>query len=198
MAERDGKYPITPYGVSKLIAEGIHEKWQVSAPGRSLRIIRPGVVFGPGDPGNMLRMIRAVKRGYFALPGDPKVKKSIAYIEGLLDSIEFTETLPDPLFIYNYVEKETLSIAQLVKAVSVFLNRRVPVIRVPLSLLLPSARVIQWVSGGKSPIHPARVRKAATATWVVPQALIDRGFKFQYDFAASLSDWRRRAPEDFR
>jgi len=40
----------------------------------------------PGDPGNILRMIRAIKRGYFIFPGSRTVRKSYGYIEGLLDS----------------------------------------------------------------------------------------------------------------
>jgi len=142
-------------------------------------------------------MIRAVKRGYFVFPGDPKIKKSFAYIDGLLDSIEFAEALPDSLFIFNYVEQETMAISQLVAAVAKFLNRRVPVIRIPRSLLLPVAHMIQWISRGKSPIHPVRVKKAGLPTWVIPQALKERGFIFKYDFSTSLLDWKNRSPEDF-
>ena len=92
LTEHACKYPMTAYGITKYIAEGIHEKWQAGGPGRTLRIIRPGVVYGPGDTGNMLRMIRAVKRGYFVFPGNARNKKSFAYIYGLLDAIEFAES----------------------------------------------------------------------------------------------------------
>jgi hypothetical protein len=42
------------------------------------------------------------------------------------------------------------------------------------------------------------VRKAATATHIVPQQLQDWGFVFRYDFAASLRDWAKKSPQDFR
>ena len=192
------KHPATAYGITKLMAEGIHEKWQRNSPGRILRIIRPGVVYGPGDTGNVLRLIRAVKKGYFFLPGDPGTRKSFAYIDGLLDSIEFAEGLPDPVFVYNYVEKETLPIKQLVSASAHMLGCRTPVIRVPLTLLIPLAHLIQWITRGQSPIHPIRVYKAGVSTWIIPQALIDRGFRFNFDFQSSLHDWKKRAPEDFQ
>jgi nucleoside-diphosphate-sugar epimerase len=198
LSEPDRKHPSTAYGISKFVAEGIHEKWQAAGPGRTLRIVRPGVVYGPGDIGNMLRMIRAVKRGYFVFPGNARNRKSFAYIYGLLDSIEFAETLPDPVFVYNYVEKQTMEMAELVAAVSVTVNRRMPVLRVPRPVLLPLAHAIQWITLGHSPIHPLRVEKAGVSTWVIPQALIDRGFEFKYDFAASLRDWKERAPVDFK
>ena len=38
--------PNMPYGISKLVAEKIHEKWQVQDKDRELTIVRPGVVFG--------------------------------------------------------------------------------------------------------------------------------------------------------
>jgi hypothetical protein len=51
----------------------IHEAWLAGDPTRRLVICRSGVIFGPGDPGNILRMIKAIKRGYFAYPGSPGV-----------------------------------------------------------------------------------------------------------------------------
>ena len=65
--------PTTPYGGSKYPAELIHEAWLAVSPDRRLVICRPGVVYGPGDPGNMLRMIKAIQRGYFAYPGSPHI-----------------------------------------------------------------------------------------------------------------------------
>src|SRR5207249_190194 len=77
--------PTSPYGSSKLGSELILEGWQQAGEGRRLVICRPGVVYGPRDPGNVLRMIRAIQRGIFVLPGDRRVRKSYAYIYGLID-----------------------------------------------------------------------------------------------------------------
>lgn len=48
--------PETPYGISKLVAEKIHEKWQVKDPSRELTMVRPGIVFGKGEHGNFTRL----------------------------------------------------------------------------------------------------------------------------------------------
>src|SRR5690606_22852936 len=93
--------PTSPYGGSKYPAEVIHEAWLAGDAGRRLVICRPGVVYGPGDPGNMLRMIKAIKRGYFAYPGSPHIYKSYAYIYGLLESIDFAVGRSERLFVYN-------------------------------------------------------------------------------------------------
>jgi len=75
--------PNSPYGSSKLAAELIHEAWQKAGEGRRLIICRPGVIYGPGDPGNILRMIQAIQKGYFAFPGSTKIYKSYGYICGI-------------------------------------------------------------------------------------------------------------------
>ncbi|MEJ2682205.1 MAG: NAD(P)-dependent oxidoreductase [Gammaproteobacteria bacterium] len=48
--------PNTPYGISKLIAEKIHLIWASAKSERLLIIVRPGVLFGPGEGGNVGRM----------------------------------------------------------------------------------------------------------------------------------------------
>jgi nucleoside-diphosphate-sugar epimerase len=190
-------YPATPYGISKLCAELIHEGWRRTDRERRLIICRPGVVYGPGDPGNILRMIRAVKKGWFVFPGGRELRKSYAYIEGLLDSFEFTMARTESELTYNYVERETEPLGRLVEITQEHLGKKVPTFTAPLFLLTGAAGVMQWLSNGRSPIHPARVRKAATSTHIVPQVLQDLGFGFRHDFRASLKDWAAKAPEDF-
>jgi nucleoside-diphosphate-sugar epimerase len=190
-------YPTTPYGISKLCAEFIHEGWLRAANNRRLIVCRPGVVYGPGDPGNVLRMIRAVQRGYFFFPGSTAIRKSYAYVEGLLDTFEFAMTRPEPFLRYNYVEAKTEPIGQMVQIIRQQLGCSAPVISVPAWLLQPVAAGVQLLTKGRSPIHPARVRKAATPTHIVPQRLKDLGFAFKYDFRSSLTHWQSICPEDF-
>ncbi len=60
-----------------------------------------------------------------------------------------------------------------------------------------AVKVTQWLTGGRSPLHPARVRKTTLSTHIVPEMLTELGFNFRYDFAASLKDWSGKSPEDF-
>ena len=190
-------YPDTGYGISKLCAELIHETWQRADPGRRLIIVRPGVVYGPGDPGNILRLIRAIQKGIFVMPGDGSVRKSYAYIYGLLESMDFTMARPERYLCYNYVERETESLSELVSSITARLGIRRARVHVPKPLLVLLAYAAQLASGGRSPIHPVRVRKAAQSTHIVPAELIRLGFEFRYDFAESLRHWMSVAPEDF-
>jgi GlcNAc-P-P-Und epimerase len=196
-SESSPTYPRTPYGISKLCAELIHEGWLAAAANRRLVISRPGVIYGPGDPGNILRMIRAIQRGYFFFPGSTAIRKSYGYIEGLLDSFEFAMARAERFLRFNYVEENTETIGDLVRITRKELGCSAPVISIPLWLLEPVAGAVQLATGGRSPIHPARVRKAATPTHIVPQRLRELGFRFRFDFRSSLNDWQSQASGDF-
>ena len=196
-SETSPLYPVSPYGISKLAAELIHEAWRAADLQRRLLICRPAVVYGPGDPGNILRMIRAIKKGYFIFPGSRTVRKSYAYIEGLLDSFEFMMARPENRLTYNYAERETETLEGLVQIAQTHLGKKTPTFAAPLPLLEAAAVVTQWMTRGRSSLHPARVRKAALSTHIVPETLVKAGFDFRYDFAASLKDWSVKSPEDF-
>jgi nucleoside-diphosphate-sugar epimerase len=189
--------PVSPYGVSKLAAELIMEAWQKEKDGRRLVICRPGVVYGPGDPGNVLRMINAVRHGRFAFPGDRSIRKSYAYIETLIDSFHFTVRRREPLLVYNLVERDTETLEVLVRCIQDEFGCRRRVISVPSPLLMGAAHVAQALTRSNTPIHPVRVRKAAMPTHIVPKWLIEHGFGFRFDFRSSLKHWRATAPEDF-
>jgi len=190
-------YPETPYGISKLCAELMHEAWRRGGEERRLCVCRPGVIYGPGDPGNILRMIQAVRKGYFVFPGSRKLRKSYAYIEGLLDSFEFVMARTERQLTYNYVERETEPLGTLVRIVQAHFGTRIPTLTAPLPALEAVAAMAQLVSRGRSPLHPVRVRKTASSTHIIPGSLLKMGFPFRYDFAASLKDWAKNSPGDF-
>lgn len=190
--------PITPYGVSKYSAELIHKTWFDNNKDRKLVISRPGVVYGPGDPGNIMRMIKAIKKGYFAYPGSSSIHKSYSYIYGLLESIDFLMSNDINYTCYNYVEYPTENLSELVNDIKDFLKINPLVLSLPLSLLLPIAKTLNFVLGDKNPVHPVRVKKAGTSTHIIPKTLKDLGFKFNYDFRKSLEHWQKISPEDFQ
>jgi nucleoside-diphosphate-sugar epimerase len=189
--------PNTPYGISKLSAEYIHKVWVEKEKERRLIIVRPGVIYGPGDPGNILRMIKAVKKGYFFLPVPPTIKKSYGYIYGLLDSIGYSMSLPDKIFTYNYVEKETENLGNMIQIMNQTLGFKGKIIRIPFSLLKFCASIIYRIQPKMNGIHPDRVKKVARPTHIVPQVLMERNFDFQYDLKSSLLHWKQISPQDF-
>ena len=71
--------PETPYGISKLISENIHKTWAHEK--NKLLIVRPGVIYGKYEKGNVTRMIKAIKNRYFFYTGNQKIFKSGIYIK---------------------------------------------------------------------------------------------------------------------
>lgn len=77
--------PNTAYGISKLVAEKIHEKWQNGdAAHRQLTIVRPGVVFGKGENGNFTKLYWAIRGHKFAYPGRKDTIKACIYVKELV------------------------------------------------------------------------------------------------------------------
>lgn len=189
--------PNTPYGISKLNAEYIHKLWVEQEKDRRLIIIRPGVVYGPGDPGNILRMIKAVKKGYFLLPVTPKIKKSYGYIYGLIESIDFMIAKSEKVITYNYVERETENLGDMIAIINKTLGTNAKIIRFPLSILKFAASILYKIKPNLNGIHPERVKKVARPTHIIPKVLIEKGFTFNYDFEKSLIHWKSISPNDF-
>ncbi len=198
--ENSELYPETAYGISKALAEKIHQSWLSEDKSRRLIIVRPSVIFGPKDPGNVYRMINSLKKGTFVLPNGGKVIKAYGYIYGLIESMLFTMDKTDNLIIYNYAENPVVPLNEMVDIAKQNLNIKKPTLKLPVSLLVLLASIIQvgFKLIGKSPeIHPVRVRKAGFPTNIKPQYLIDNGFEFKYHFEKALEHWKSVSPEDF-
>ena len=106
--------PFNDYGHSKLIAENKLIDWCNSNENRSLVIIRPSVVFGEGNRGNMYNLIKQINDNKFIMIGGGKNKKSIAYVGNLAKFIKLTLNCDKGVAIYNYADKPDLSMNELV------------------------------------------------------------------------------------
>ena len=163
-------------------------------------IVRPSVIYGPNDIGNILRMIKAIKKGVFILPNGGHAIKAYGYVYGLVDSILFTMEKSDREIIYNYAEYPLLNLKEMTQEIKKELHYTKPTLSLPVGLLTVIAFVFQRINiilGKKSDIHPVRVRKAGFPTNIKPQYLIENGFEFKYGFLKSLRHWKLTAPEDF-
>ena len=75
--------PNTPYGISKLVAEKIHREWAAENETHRLSIVRPGIVFGTGEHGNMTRLYKGLKSHKFAYAGRKDTIKACIYVKDL-------------------------------------------------------------------------------------------------------------------
>jgi len=199
-SESSSLYPETAYGISKALAEKIHEKWLIEHKDRRLVIVRPSVIFGPKDPGNVYRMIKALKKGTFVLPDGGKVIKAYGYIFGLIDSILFTLDKKEKLIVYNYAENPLVPLNKMTEIVTNKLGYKRPVFKISVKALSFVAFFLGFflkLIGKTTDIHPVRVRKAGFPTNIKPKYLIDNKFVFKYNFENALDHWIKNSPEDF-
>lgn len=191
VTERSTPNPVSDYGRSKLMAESIHEEWQGRDPNRRLVIVRPGVIFGPGEGGNYTALVRALRRNMFFYPGRTDAVKSGGFVDDLVASMSFALRQEEKFVRYNYALPQLSTTEDIVTAVSKVLNTDLRPMTIPAPLLMAAAMPFEALNavGLRNPIHRDRVRKLMHSTRVYPEWLVSRGFNFTVDLEAALRLW---------
>jgi len=103
------------YGRTKYEAEKIYKKWQAEDPGnRTLVIIRPTVIFGEGNRGNVYNLLKQVASKKFIMLGNGKNYKSMAYVENVAAFVEHSLSFSAGCHIYNYIDKPDYDMNRLI------------------------------------------------------------------------------------
>lgn len=159
--------PISDYGRSKLMAESIYHDWYLTDTSRTLNIIRPTVVFGPGNKGNFFNLIKQISNNRFLMIGNGSNRKSIAYVENLVSFIIFTILYVKKYNMIVYVDKPDYKMIDLIRLIKEKLGLSTNVIKIPyfLAILIgASLDLISRFSGVKFAISKIRVKKFCTET----------------------------------
>lgn len=116
--------PFNDYGRTKYEAELIFKAWQAEAPTeRTLVIIRPTVVFGEQNRGNVYNLLRQIASGKFVMVGNGENRKSMAYVENVAAFIEYAISFKPGVYIYNFIDKPDLTMNSLVANVNRILDQ---------------------------------------------------------------------------
>lgn len=172
--------PFNDYGRTKWEAEQIYKQWQAEAPQeRMLVIVRPTVVFGERNRGNVFNLLRQIASGKFVMVGDGLNRKSMAYVENIAAFLEYSLDLKPGVHIYNYIDKPDFTMNALVAHVNKLLGRSSGIkFRLPFSLGLligSSFDLVAKITGKKFPISRIRVKKFC-ANSVYESAIESTGF----------------------
>ncbi len=183
--------PNTPYGISKLVAEKIHQTWQAKDQNhRKLLILRPGVVFGKGEGGNFTRLYNLLHKGFFFYPGRRDARKACIYVKDLVEaSMYLLENHPKNYDVFNFCYPEPPRIDAIVKNMRQVTNLKVTEILINGKIILFAARIIGFLGGKKLGIHPDRVRKLMISTNISGKKLCKTGISFPYGLEGGLKDW---------
>lgn len=193
--------PTGPYGRSKWAAERVLQDWQGGRPGRRVVVIRPPVVFGPGNYANMYTLIRQIDFGRYLQVGRGQNIKSLVYVENLVEAtLHAWRQQPAPAWeVVNVVDKPDLTSRQIAETLCGALGRPVPRRSIPLGLGLALGLpfdAFSRLTGRPLPVSTARIRKyAAEQTKFEADKLARLGFRATIGLEEGLRrmvDWYRR------
>lgn len=182
--------PVSAYGYSKLLAEKIHLQWAGRQSGRRLTIVRPAVVFGPGEGGNFTRMAGLLKKGFFIYPGRKDTVKACIYIDDLLRAIEFARTRSEELAIFNGAYPGPYTLQAIVESLIEGHFRNARTYMIPTGVVRVAAGILGRLKFLNIGIHPDRVLKLVRSTDVYPAWLVSQGFAFPSGLGSVVAKWK--------
>lgn len=141
--------PDTAYGTSKLAAETALIELCQNTP-MSWTILRPTLVYGPGNPGNMQRLLKLVN-SHLPLPlGSIRNQRSFLYISNLIDAIITCLQHPNAKNqIFLLSDGQNVSTPTLIRQLAHFLNTRSILLPLPVSIL----RLLGKITGKSSELN---------------------------------------------
>lgn len=177
--------PFNDYGRTKAEAEMVYREWAgVDSGERSLVIVRPTVVFGERNRGNVYSLLRQIASGFFVMVGDGSNRKSMAYVGNVSAFLQHMLSAGPGIHACNYVDKPDMDMKSLVALARCTLgksNKLMP--RVPYSLGYAGAAMfdlLAWVTRRSFPISRIRVKKFCATTQFASAAA---RFGFQAPFS---------------
>ena len=182
--------PFNEYGRTKFEAEKVLGNWQAaSLEDRTVVIVRPTVVFGERNRGNVYNLLRQIASGRFVMIGDGQNRKSMAYVENIAAFIEHSLSFAVGVHTYNFIDKPDFTMNELVRNVRRLLGQREDIrFRLPFSVGFAIGRgfdVIAAITGKRFAISGIRVKKFC-ANSIYSTTVGDTNFRPPVDMLAAL------------
>jgi nucleoside-diphosphate-sugar epimerase len=185
--------PVNAYGETKSQAESVYRAWQMKDPAnRTLVIVRPTVVFGIGNRGNVHTLIDQVVRGHFIMIGDGENRKSMAYVNNVSAFLVYCLNFAPGVHVYNYVDKPDLSMKDLIGTIRTLTGKTAG-----MGLHLPKALgnlagvgfdALARVTGKTFPISRIRIEKFCATTVFSAKKLEGTSFKAPKNLKEALEE----------
>jgi nucleoside-diphosphate-sugar epimerase len=160
--------PFNDYGRTKAEAETIYDEWWRGQTGRSLTVVRPTVVFGENNRGNVYNLLKQMAVGPFLMVGKGRNVKSVAYVENVAAFLEHSLSFTPGKHLYNYIDKPDYSMKELVNHIDMMLRGRPRrMIRIPYVIGYLGGAFLDGVAritGRNFPISAVRVKKFCADT----------------------------------
>ncbi len=183
--------PFNDYGRTKYEAEQVFKAWQAEAPyERTLVIIRPTVVFGEQNRGNVYNLLHQIVSGRFIMVGSGENRKSMAYVENIAAFIEYSMSFKPGVHTYNFIDKPDFTMNHLVGSVKRMLGQSENIdFRLPYSFGFAVGKgfdLVAAITGKQFPISSIRIKKFC-ANSVYNTAIDKTGFVPPVPLAQALA-----------
>jgi nucleoside-diphosphate-sugar epimerase len=181
--------PFNEYGKTKLQAESVYRTWAEEDPARTLIIIRPTVVFGEGNRGNVYNLMNQIASGKFLMVGAGANIKSMAYVGNVAAFLEHCLSVGSGINISNYVDHPDLNTRQLVEFIYRCMAISGPGHGIPRMAAAGVGHLFDLlarVSGRKFPISAIRVRKFCETTQFRADRVPEWGFAPPFSLTEGL------------
>jgi len=183
--------PFNHYGKSKRLAEEVLRSWYNQDPeNRSLTILRPTVIFGERNRGNVFNLLSQIASGRFLLIGKGQNKKSMAYVGNITAFLQHCLSFQKPAYqVFNYIDKPDLNMNELVSLVKDKIGKPKSVHRIPYFMGMMGGYcfdLLSKISGKKLRISSVRVKKFCATTQFDSRLAIESGFNVPFALQEGL------------
>ena len=171
--------PVGPYGESKRDAENyilsVMEKSEMQFVDKEVIILRPCMIHGPGNKGNLNLLYQIVNKGVPWPLGSFDNKTSFTSIQNLKFVMEklFEENIPSG--IYNMADDEAISTSRIIQLIAQISGKNNRIWYIPRKLLIFAAKVGDII---RLPLTTERLLKL-TENYVVSNEKIKKAMKIQ-------------------
>ncbi len=182
--------PFNHYGKSKWQAEEVLQQWHAEHPDFNIGILRPTVIFGERNRGNVFNLLRQISSGRFLMIGGGRNRKSMAYVGNIVSFIRFLiDEKTEGYNVYNYVDKPDFTMNELVFHVSEVLGKHIPTTHVPYWLGMLGGKcfdLLAAITRKKLTISSVRVKKFCATTKFDARKAHASGFSAPYTLGQGL------------
>ena len=182
--------PFNHYGKSKWQAEEVLQQWHAEHPDFNIGILRPTVIFGERNRGNVFNLLRQISSGRFLMIGGGRNRKSMAYVGNIVSFIRFLiDEKTEGYNVYNYVDKPDFTMNELVFHVSEVLGKHIPTTHVPYWLGMLGGKcfdLLAAITRKKLTISSVRVKKFCATTQFDARKAHASGFSAPYTLGQGL------------
>ena len=163
LSEEQIANPITHYGKSKLLAEQYILSKEIPE-GKRVYILRPCMIYGPGNKGNLNLLYKIVSKGIPWPLGNFNNQRSFCCIDNLIFIFsELIEREDIPSGIYNVADDETVSTNELIEIIALSQNKKPKIWHFSKSLI---ERIAKFGDTLNLPLNTERLHKLTSSYMV--------------------------------